>query len=217
MTRTLKLISAVALAGVFSAASSAETLTFKGLEYSGTLTGSVTYMDSSNHTHSTGDIYIGKLKFSNGSSTFATLCADLGSVVDNAPHDYDVSFTSPSDSGIGLAGKIAALNFNSALDPTTAGALQLAVWDALYEGGAQFDANSAKFKVKGVDNSVLTLAATYYADGYNQMQGSAEYFSIAQGCGGQSQLTVPAPEPASMAALGFGLIGLIARRRRARR
>jgi hypothetical protein len=116
---------------------------------------------------------------------------------------------------LSAAGNIVAADFNKATDAQSGAALQLAVWSALYNGGDSFNANGVGFSVTGIDSAVLAQAATYYSD-FN-LSGSAQYFSITPGIGGQSQLTVvPAPEPASMAALGIGIAGLLARRRKAR-
>ena len=218
MTRSALTISALIAGTALSAISSADTanLTFAGLAYSGTLSGNVTFLDSVTNTNTTENVYIGKLLFQDGSSEFETVCADIGSIVDGSSHTYSVSYTNPLDgTNLSKAGDIVAADFNQANDAQSGAALQLAVWSALYNGGSTFNANGSGFQVTGVSNSVLQQAAAYYSD--LNLNGSATYFSIAPGFGGQSQLTItPAPEPASIAALGIGIAGLIARRRKAR-
>jgi hypothetical protein len=212
MTRFIITTSTILAATALTALASAENLQFAGLDYSGTLTGDVTFQSGGHSV--TEDVYIGKLLFKNGSTDIATVCADITSPVDNSVHDYGVSMTgTSSSSAIRAAGNIVAADFTSANTASSAAALQLAVWSALYNGGSTFNANGSGFKVTGVSASVLAQAAVDYQS-YNKT-GSASYFSIASGCGGQSQMTA-APEPASMAALGLGLIGLLSRRRKAR-
>lgn len=216
MTRSAITISTLVAATALSAIASANTnLTFKGLDYSGTPTGNVTFYDSALHKDVTENVYIGKLLFKSGSSTIASVCADITSALDSNSHSYSVSMTNPlAGTNLSYAGDIVAADFNKANNATSGAALQLAVWSALYNGGNTFNANGSGFKVTGVSNTILQEAATYYKD--INVKGSAEYFYTPGGCGGQSQLTVaPAPEPASMAALVVGIGGLIARRRKA--
>jgi hypothetical protein len=216
MTRSALTISALIACTALSAFASADDLTFLGLDYSGTLSGNVTFFNAAKNADQTEDVYIGKLLFQDGSNKIATVCADLGSILDGNSHAYSVSNTDPTlNTNLSLAGDIVAADFNKATDAQSGAALQLAVWSALYNGGATFNANGPDFKVTGISNSVLTQAAVYYAD--FDVHGAAQYFNTPSGFGGQSQLTIsPAPEPASMAALGIGIIGLIARRRKAR-
>ena len=197
MTRSALTISALIAGTAFSAFASADDLKFNGLDYSGTLTGTVTFSNGSEHEHQTEDVYIGKLLFTDDHSTFATVCADLSSPLDHEFHPYTDTDTNPLlDTNLSKAGNIVQADFNKATNAQSAAALQLAVWSALYNGGTTFNANGADFKVTGVNHSVLDQAAIYFKD-FN-VKGSAEYYSSPAGCGGQSQLTAnPAPEPAS--------------------
>ncbi|MHB8637535.1 MAG: PEP-CTERM sorting domain-containing protein [Fimbriimonadaceae bacterium] len=216
MTRSALTISTLIVGTALSAFASADNLKFLGLDYSGTLSGNVTYFNSATHSDQSENVYIGKLLFQDGASKIATVCADLSSPLNSASNPYTASFTNPLlNTNLSKAGDIVAADFNHATNAQSGAALQLAVWSALYNGGSTFNANGPDFKVSGISNSVLQQAATYYKD-FN-VKGSAEYFNSPSGCGGQSQLTVnPTPEPASMAALGIGIAGLIARRRKAR-
>jgi len=216
MTRSALTISALIACTALSAFASADDLTFLGLDYSGTLSGNVTFFNPVTNANQTEDVYIGKLLFQDGSNQVATVCADLGSLLDGNSHPYSVSNTDPTlETNLSWAGNIVAADFNNATDVQSGAALQLAVWSALYNGGDTFNANGAGFSVSGMSDSVLSQAAVYYSD--LDVQGVATYYNTPSGFGGQSQLTVsPATEPVSMAALGIGIAGLIARRRKAR-
>lgn len=214
MNRSAITISALLAASALSAIASADNLQYIGLDYTGTITGDVTFKDNGKSV--TEDAYIGKLLFKDGSTDVSTVCADITSELNGSVHTYSVSSTNPANkNGLSYAGDIVAADFSKATNASEGAALQLAVWSAEYNGGSTFNANGSGFKVTGVSQAILAQAATYYQD-YDKA-GSAKYFEIAANCGGQSQLTAnPAPEPASMAALVLGAGGLIARRRKAR-
>jgi hypothetical protein len=216
MTRSALTITALIAGTAISAFASADDLNYIGLDYTGTISGTVTFFDSATQSNQSEDVYIGKLLFQDGDTQIATVCADLSSILDSGSHSYTVTQTDPlAGTGLSKAGNIVAADFNSATDAQSGAALQLAVWSALYNGGSTFSASGPGFSVTGIGDSVLQQAATYYQD-FN-VSGSAKYFEFPGGGGGQSQLTViPAPEPASMAALGIGVAGLLARRRRIR-
>jgi len=216
MNRTTLTMAALIAGSSLSAIASADNLKFLGDAYGGTLSGTVTFFDAGTHGHKTAKVDIGKLLFQDGSQKLTTVCADLGSVLDGNGHSYALSFTDPfAGTNLSLAGDIVEADFNKATNAESGAALQLAVWSALYNGGSSFDANGSGFKVTGVSNPVLQLATTYYQD-FN-VKGKALYFETSGGCGGQSQLgPSPAPEPASMAALCIGAVGLLARRKRLR-
>lgn len=165
--------------------------------------------------------YTGKIDFVNvnTSTAFSTVCADINSDLNSGSHSYNLSSTDPLGStGVDKAGRIVGQYFALATTADQQAGLQLAVWDALYNGSSSFDLTGSKtntgFSVTGASSGALTWGASYYA-AVNTNFGSATYLQTSAS-GGQSQLTAQAvPEPASIAALGVGLVGLFVRRRRA--
>jgi hypothetical protein len=69
--------------------------------------------------------------------------------------------------------------------------------------------NTAIYTLSAADNSTVPAAGGFFALGFNINQNLGESIDI-----DNIRLVNPAPEPASMALLGLGAIGLITRRRR---
>jgi hypothetical protein len=162
------------------------------------------------------NVYIGALNFQQQGSTnlLTTFCIDPSSMLNKDFHTYNVSNLNFSDpAGLGLAGKIMTSNWNTNMNANQQAALQLAIWSAVTDNGSSFNANGSKFKVSGVSDSVLQLASTYYSTGFKASTGTGPvtlYTTTAKG--GQSQMQA-VPEPATMAALGLGALGLLRRRK----
>lgn len=158
----------------------------------------------------TENVGVGILKFLNGSSTLYTVCGDLSSPLDNSAHSYSLAVTPNDNSGIGKAGHIVSTYFKDALTSNDkATGLQLAVWEAIYDDGATFNASAGKFELpsnSGVSAAALSYASLYYG----ATSGVANRYS-SSACGSQAQFS-PVPEPASMAAIGLGAIGVFRRR-----
>ncbi len=157
-------------------------------------------------------------------TNLVTVCADLEEALNGGVHNYNVStIPSSGDPGLDLAAEIVASSFASAVDPYQQAALQLAVWDAVYndQGSFNLGAGAPHLTVSNWDGTPLTNQNTITADASNYynagltFNGHSTYYD-SQSAGGQSQLAPQSvPEPASFAALGIGLIGLVARRKRA--
>lgn len=144
-----------------------------------------------------------------------TVCADLLHQIHNGDSwNCDHFNTQGFGGGIELAGNIVAQKFagvvNAATDQNAqACGLNLAVWDAIYDGGAVFDAANGNFLVTNASASALGYAAIYYTA--ISTSGNAIYMQPDPLGAGQGQLTVP--EPTSIAALAIGALALRRRRR----
>ena len=107
-------------------------------------------------------VYAGQLNFSNGSSTLGTYCADALSFLNGSSHTYTESgVTLNTSTNLGIAGTNLANSQGSALTAAQQAGLQLAVWEALYDGGTTFDAGG-KFQVSGASAEALGYASEYY-------------------------------------------------------
>ncbi|MBL8059458.1 MAG: PEP-CTERM sorting domain-containing protein [Chthonomonas sp.] len=196
------------------AASQAESLKFTGTDLDNPHTVSIR-VNGSNAV----SVKAGRLVFTDGSRTFATYCADALRFLNYSWNNYSSSTVDTTGlDGLAKAGRIVGAHFNDANTANQQAGLQLAVWSALYDNGAAFNANGTNFKVTGANSQSLSLAEMYYQSASQQLPPTTLVRHYAgQGNHAQNQLTVECvPEPVSMAALGLGLAGMIRRRRSAK-
>lgn len=182
-------------------------LTFSGMSLPDAQTASISVNGSSFTS-----VYAGQLTFSSSSGSLSTYCADALSFLNSSAHTYtQSSLTLTPDTNLGKAGTILANSQASALTAAQQAGLQLAIWEALYDGGTSFDA-TGKFAVNGASAEALGYASQYYASYCVTPSNCVTSFSTSQS-GGQSQMTA-VPEPMTLGALGMGTLALLRRRRK---
>lgn len=156
------------------------------------------------------------LKFTDGTNSYETYCADIMSSLDSGFHNYSHQLIDMNqNNGLSLAAKILAENVGRADTTQKQAGLQMAIWEALFDGGASFNENAGdlRFSVQ-TKNSLLEYAGEYYANGVVSTLKPVAYHAYSQGHGSQSQIYLASvPEPATMAAIGAG-VAFLARRRK---
>ena len=166
--------------------------------------------------HDLGYTSVGLLKFhdSSTSTDYTTICADLTAGLDGQTHTYSTSTTNPlGSSAVDAAGRIIGTWMTSAVTADQQAGLQLAVWDALYNGGSALNLDG-DLRITHASSGAVYWAGQYYA-AVNGTTGSALYFHTSAH-GGQSQLTAQAvPEPSSLLGLGLLALGFVRRKKSA--
>jgi len=149
----------------------------------------------------------------NGGASANMFCVDFDKR-NSIPTTYDVSVLNETSISNGaLVGKVFN-KFSSYATNAEAAALQLAIWDAVYDGGDGLTAGSFKSS-----NFQTEVAAIFAADFTGVSSRITYYAPTSHGQNGdlyQGMITgAPVPEPATMAVLAIGAGALLRRRRRA--
>lgn len=214
-----KAILALACTSILAGAASAG-ITYDGM--GGHQTVKITF-HGSNNNFSNDNVTAGKLRFNDPSddcglgTTFYSLCVDLDHNVGSSAFGVNCSDTFGAGGGLEMAGKIARAFFSTAgANNAKCAALQIAVWEAIYDGvangGAIPDFANGAFKCS--TSSVLAQATLYYAAATNPTGNSR--LLKPTGSRGQAQIA-PVPEPATIGVLLAGAVGIIRRRTRKNR
>lgn len=162
------------------------------------------------------NVFAGKLKFKDNTTNanFMSVCADLDNVISNGQTwTFGTALTSTLGTNKKAAGHILATNWFGATTNDQCLALQVAVWEAVYDFNGTNTANFGGGIFKATLNAgQLALANGYYAAATGS--GDAIYFGPLPSNAGQGQMTV-VPEPATLGALGVGLAAMLRKRKKA--
>jgi hypothetical protein len=158
-------------------------------------------------------------------SSFNAFCAELGqSFLFNVAYDY-TEVSGVSYFGAQKSSDLSRLFFaaqlaNFGFDNVSSGALQAAVWEIIYEKSGSYDLTGGNAKIAPTDPSFASAFATVngFLTGLGQYSDAYYEIDVLTNAAQQDFLVpVSVPEPGTWALLvaGLGVVGLVARRRKA--
>jgi len=136
--------------------------------------------------------FAGKLAFQDPGSSWSSVCADVRSPI-RGGQTFVVKPMRSSQAGgnVAKAGHIVARFFRQAQSADECAGLQLAVWEAIEDGGSVADFTRGRFRARAT-TAAIAYAAGYYAEGIYEPD-EAVYLKTGGGQGsGQNQLS-PSP------------------------
>lgn len=136
--------------------------------------------------------FAGKLGFRDRNHAWTSVCAAVRKPIVGGQFTYfKVRDSREARNNVPKAGNIVATYFDSARTPEQCAGLQIAVWEALEDGGQRPNFLGGRFQVHA-DPEVISNATLYYAAIVNEK--SAVYLESASGKS-QSQLSTPGKDP----------------------
>jgi hypothetical protein len=146
----------IALLVLSSALSFGETMT---VQFAKSLIGRTVLLSIDGHVERT---FAGKLGFYDATSSWTSVCANVrGPIVSGQYFDVELMDSSKVGGNITKAGNIVGKYFNEAKTPDQCAGLQLAVWEAIEDGGDEPDFQNGHFQAQA-SPSVIGYAQKYY-------------------------------------------------------
>lgn len=156
-----------------------------------------------------------------GGPTLEAVCVDLAHVVTSGM-SYEVTGLGIGDLGLNsnLVANVFANGIGNINSKDAGAAFQLAIWDALYDGGDGLDSGSFQATHSSVTNNIKNLYSTFAGAKENapDQPWDYTYWQATSHPNGKHQdmLTGEAvPEPATLAILGLGALAAARKRRKA--
>lgn len=134
------------------------------------------------------ETFAGKLGFRDQNRTWQAVCAEVRKPITSGQFFMLRPVNSQKVGGnVALAGNIVAKHFNNAKTADQCAALQLAVWEAVEDGGKQANFGFGKFRAMA-SPAVIDLANDFY-ESINDAKQAAYLETVDGGGGGQGQLS----------------------------
>lgn len=154
--------------------------------------------------------------------SFAAFCIDIPRDLGQAPSTYTI--TQETRENIGKLFSVAGFNgatytTDGVTTAAQASGLQLAIWEAVYEGGLTGALSTGTFKAFGYDASSVAAASSFLSAAAALTTGYSPYVQVLYSTNDPTRQTlvtsVPEPSTYALMAACLGVVGLVARRKQA--